>query len=119
MELMVEYLIEQLENDVSISRFNTPTDGETVEPNVENIVNVTVRNRGTEDQNSIQVSLEIRCLNNTYRFTDSTTISLDAGEGAFVEFEWDTPDDEDYDVVTMVMNHRQSRTLVAWRIFFN
>ena len=97
MELMVEYLIEQLENDVSISRFNTPTDGETVEPNVENIVNVTVRNRGTEDQNSIQVSLEIRCLNNTYRFTDSTTISLDAGEGAFVEFEWDTPDDEDYE----------------------
>tara|TARA_B100000579_G_scaffold185022_1_gene150810 strand:+ start:1 stop:6612 length:6612 start_codon:yes stop_codon:yes gene_type:complete len=97
MELMVEYLIEQLENDVSISRFNTPTDGETVEPNVENIVNVTVRNRGTEDQDSVQVSLEIRCLNNTYRFTDSTTISLDAGEGAFVEFEWDTPDDEDYE----------------------
>ena len=61
------------------------------------MVNVTVRNRGTEDQDSVQVSLEIRCLNNTYRHTDSTTISLDAGEGAFVEFEWDTPDDEDYE----------------------
>ena len=97
MELMVEYLIEQLENDVSISRFNTPTEGDTVEPDVENIVNVTVRNRGTENQDSVQVSLEIRCLNNTYRFTDSTTISLNAGEGAFVEFEWDTPDDEDYE----------------------
>ncbi len=97
MELVVEYLVEQLENDVSLSRFNTPRDGETVEPNVENMVNVTVRNRGTEDQDSVQVSLEIRCLNNTYRHTDSTTISLDAGEGAFVEFEWDTPDDEDYE----------------------
>ena len=96
-ELVVEYLVEQLENDVSLSRFNTPKDGETVEPNVENMVNVTVRNRGTEDQDSVQVSLEIRCLNNTYRHTDSTTISLDAGEGAFVEFEWDTPDDEDYE----------------------
>ena len=61
------------------------------------MVNVTVRNRGTEDQDSVQVSLEIRCLNNTYRHTDSTTISLDAGEGAFVEFDWDTPDDEDYE----------------------
>ena len=77
-ELIVEYLVEQLENDVSLSRFNTPKDGETVEPNVENMVNVTVRNRGTEDQDSVQVSLEIRCLNNTYRHTDSTTISLDA-----------------------------------------
>ena len=96
MELVVEYLIEQLENDVSLSRFNTPKDGETVEPNVDNIVNVTVRNRGTEDQDSVQVSIDIRCLNNTYRFTDSETISLDTGEGAYVEFEWETPDDEDY-----------------------
>ena len=60
MELMVEYLIEQLENDVSISRFNTPTDGETVEPNVENIVNATVRNRGTEDQNAANDQLATR-----------------------------------------------------------
>ena len=96
-ELIVEYLVEQLENDVSVSRFNTPRDGETVEPNVENMVNVTVRNRGTEDQSAVEVSIEIRCLNNTYRFTDTTTISLDAGEGAFVEFEWDTPDDEDFE----------------------
>ena len=42
MENVVEYLVEQLENDVSLSRFNTPKDEETVEPNVENIVNVTV-----------------------------------------------------------------------------
>ena len=96
MENVVEYLIEQLENDVSLSRFNTPKDKETIEPDVENIVNVTVRNRGTEDQDSVQVSLEITCLNNSYTFTDSETISLDAGTGAFVEFEWDTPDDEDY-----------------------
>ena len=96
MENIVEYLVEQLENDVSLSRFNNPKDEETVEPNVENIVNVTVRNRGTEDQDSIQVSLEITCLNNSYTFTDSDTISLDAGTGTYVEFEWDTPDDEDY-----------------------
>ncbi|MEC7713092.1 MAG: CARDB domain-containing protein, partial [Candidatus Thermoplasmatota archaeon] len=96
MENVVEYLVEQLENDVSLSRFNTPKDEETVEPNVENIVNVTVRNRGTEDQDSIQVSLEITCLNNSYTFTDSDTISLDSGTGTYVEFEWDTPDDEDY-----------------------
>ncbi|MEC8446442.1 MAG: CARDB domain-containing protein [Candidatus Thermoplasmatota archaeon] len=96
MENVLEYLVEQLENDVSLSRFNSPKDGETVEPNVDNIVNVTVRNRGTEDQNSIQVSLEITCLNNSYTFTDSETISLDAGTGTYVEFEWDTPDDEDY-----------------------
>lgn len=96
MENVVEYLVEQLENDVSLSRFNNPKDEETVEPNVENIVNVTVRNRGTEDQDSIQVSLEITCLNNSYTFTDSETISLDAGTGTYVEFEWDTPDDEDY-----------------------
>ena len=96
MENVVEYLFEQLENDVSLSKFNTPRDKETIEPNVENIVNVTVRNRGTEDQNNIQVSLEITCLNNSYTFTDSETISLDSGTGTFVEFEWDTPDDEDY-----------------------
>ena len=96
MENVLEYLVEQLENDVSLSRFNSPKDEETVEPNVENIVNVTVRNRGTEDQNSIQVSLEITCLNNSYTFTDSETISLDAGTGTYVEFEWDTPDNEDY-----------------------
>ena len=97
MENVVEYLVEQLENDVSLSRFNNPKDEETVEPNVENIVNVTVRNRGTEDQDSIQVSLEITCLNNSYTFTDSETISLDAGTGTYVEFEWDTPCDDGAD----------------------
>ena len=96
MENVVEYLVEQLENDVSLSRFNTPRNEDTVEPNVENIINVTVRNRGTEDQDSIQVSLEITCLNNSYTFTDSETISLDSGTGTYVEFLWDTPDDEDY-----------------------
>ena len=40
--------------------------------------------------------MEITCLNNSYTFTDSETISLDAGTGTYVEFEWDTPDDEDY-----------------------
>ena len=88
MDNVVEYLVEQLENDVSLSRFNTPKDEETIEPNVENIVNVTVRNRGTEDQDSIQVSLEITCLNNSYTFTESETISLDSGTGTNVEFEW-------------------------------
>ena len=97
MENIVEYLVEQLENDVALGRFNTPIDGHTVEPDVTNLINVTVRNRGTEDQNSIEVELEIRCLNNTYRFTDTETISLNTGESAFVEFEWDTPDDEDYE----------------------
>ena len=97
MENVVEYLVEQLENDVSLSRFNTPKDEETVEPNVENIVNVTVRNRGTEDQEDVQVTLEITCLNNSYTFTDSETIEeLESGSGINIEFEWDTPDDEDY-----------------------
>jgi len=96
MENIVEYLVEQLEDDVSLSRFNSPLDEETVEPNVENIVNVTVRNRGTEDQESIQVSLEITCLNNSYTHSASDTISLNAGTGTYVEFEWDTPDNEDY-----------------------
>jgi len=97
MENVVEYLIEQLENDVSLSRFNTPKDGETVEPNVENTIDVTVRNRGTEDQEDIQVTLEITCLNNSYTFTESTTIDeLTSGSGTNVEFDWDTPDDEDY-----------------------
>ena len=97
MENIVEYLVVQLENDVSLSRFNTPLDGHTVEPDVTNLINVTVRNRGTEDQTGIEVDLEIRCLNNTYRFTDTDTISLNAGESTFVEFEWETPNDEDYE----------------------
>ena len=87
MENIVEYLAVQLENDVSLSRFNTPKNKETVEPGVENIINVTVRNRGTANQNSVEVSIDIRCLNNTYRFSDEETVSIDAGEGAFVEFE--------------------------------
>ena len=97
MNLVVEYLIEQLENDVSVSRFNTPVNEETVEPGVENNVNVTVRNRGTEDQSNVEVNLEIRCNNNSYTFTDTETVSIDSGEGVFVNFDWDTPDDEDYE----------------------
>ena len=98
LENIVEYLAEQLENDVSLSRFNTPKNGETVEPNVDNTVNVTVRNRGTEDQSSVEVNLEIRCLNNTYTYTDTETVTnLASGEGVFVTFEWETPDDEDYE----------------------
>ena len=97
MNLVVEYLIEQLENDVSVSRFNTPVNEETVEPGVENNVNVTVRNRGTEDQSNVEVNLEIRCNNNSYTFTDTETVSIEAGEGVFVNFDWDTPDDEDYE----------------------
>ncbi len=97
MENIVEYLAVQLENDVSLSRFNTPKNKETVEPGVENIVNLTVRNRGTANQTSVEVSIDIRCLNNTYRFTEEETVSINAGEGVFVEFEWDTPDDEDYE----------------------
>ena len=97
MENIVEYLAVQLENDVSLSRFNTPKNKETVEPGVENIVNLTVRNRGTANQTSVEVSIDIRCLNNTYRFSEEETVSINAGEGAFVEFEWDTPDDEDYE----------------------
>ncbi len=97
MDLVVEYLVEQLENDVALSRFNTPKDGDTIEPDATNLINVTVRNRGTEDQDSVQVSIDVRCLNNTYRYTDSETIAIDTGEGAFVEFEWDAPDDEDYE----------------------
>ena len=97
LENVVDYLIEQLENDVSISKFNDPKNGETIEPDIENIVNVTVRNRGTENQNSIQVSLDISCSNNSYTHTETKTISLEAGTGSFVEFEWDTPDDEDYE----------------------
>jgi len=97
MENIVEYLVEQLENDVSLSRFNTPRNGETIEPNVENVVNVTVRNRGTEDQNSVEVNLEIRCLNDTYTHTDTETVSIDSGEGVFVNFEWNTPEDEDHE----------------------
>jgi len=97
MENIVEYLVEQLENDVAMGRFNTPQDGHTVEPDVTNLINVTVRNRGTEDQSDVEVDLDIRCLNNTYRFTATETISINTGESAFVEFEWDTPDDEDYE----------------------
>ena len=97
LELVVEYLAVQLENDVSLSRFNQPKDGDTVEPGVENIVNVTVRNRGTEDQDEVQVSIDIRCSNNTYRYSDQTTVSIDAEESTIVEFEWDVPDDKDFE----------------------
>ena len=97
MENIVEYLAVQLENDVSLSRFNTPKNKDTVEPGVENIVNVTVRNRGTANQTSVEVTIDIRCLNNTYRFSEEETVSINAGEGAFVEFEWDVPDDKDYE----------------------
>ena len=97
MENIVEYLAVQLENDVSLSRFNTPENKDTVEPGVENIVNVTVRNRGTANQTSVEVTIDIRCLNNTYRFSEEETVSINAGEGAFVEFEWDVPDDKDYE----------------------
>ena len=97
MENIVEYLAVQLENDVSLSRFNTPKNKDTVEPGVENIVNVTVRNRGTANQTSVEVTIDIRCLNNTYRFSEEDTVSINAGEGAFVEFEWDVPDDKDYE----------------------
>ena len=56
---------------------------------LENIVNVTVRNRGTEDQEDVQVTLEITCLNNSYTFTDSETIEeLESGSGINIEFEW-------------------------------
>jgi len=97
LELIVEYLAVQLENDVSLGRFNHPKDGDTVEPGVENIVNVTVRNRGTEDQSDVEVSIDIRCSNNTYRHSDQKTVSIDAEESKFVEFEWDVPDDKDYE----------------------
>ena len=97
MENVVEYLVEQLEHDVSVSRFNNPINKETVEPGVENVVNVTVRNRGTEDQSAVEVNLEIRCSNNTYTFTDTETVSIASGEGVYVNFDWETPDDEDYE----------------------
>ena len=97
LEFVVEYLAVQLENDVSLSRFNQPKNGDTVEPGVENIVNVTVRNRGTEDQSNVDVSIDIRCSNNTYRYSDQKTVSIDAEESAIVEFEWDVPDDKDYE----------------------
>jgi len=98
MESVIDYLLEQLENDVSLSRFNTPKNEETIEPDTENIINVTVRNRGTEDQESVQVTLEITCSNSSYTFTDSYTIEdLSSGSGTTVEFEWDTPSDEDYE----------------------
>ena len=94
---VIEYLLETVENDVSLSRFNEPKNGETIEPNVENVINLTVRNRGSEDQDNIVVSIDIDCKNSTYTFDDQTTISLDSKEMAFVEFEWDTPEDEDYE----------------------
>ena len=105
MENIVEYLAVQLENDVSLSRFNTPKNKDTVEPGVENIVNVTVRNRGTVNQTSVEVTIDIRCLNNTYRFSEEETVSINAGEGAFVEFEWDVPDDKDYEYEILSLIH--------------
>ena len=36
---VIEYLLETVENDVSLSRFNEPKNGETIEPNVENVIN--------------------------------------------------------------------------------
>ena len=97
MYLIVDYLLVTYENDVSLSRFNAPKDKNTVEPGVENTINLTVRNRGTEDQDTVVVSIEIDCKNNSYTHTEQTTISISSGEGAFVEFEWDVPGDEDYE----------------------
>ncbi|SVB73641.1 uncharacterized protein METZ01_LOCUS226495, partial [marine metagenome] len=98
MENMVEYLAVQLENDVSLSRFNNPKNKETIEPGVMSTINVTVRNRGTANQADVDVYIDVRCRNDTdYRFMDDDTVSINAGEGAFVEFEWETPDDEDYE----------------------
>ena len=97
LQLAIEYLAVQLENDVSLSRFNHPRDRSTVEPGVENTINVTVRNRGTEDQSDVDVSIDIRCKNNTYRYSEQETVSIDAEESVFVEFDWDVPDDKDYE----------------------
>ncbi|MED6305381.1 MAG: CARDB domain-containing protein, partial [Candidatus Thermoplasmatota archaeon] len=98
MEKIVEYLAVQLENDVSLSRFNNPKNKDTIEPGVDNTINVTVRNRGTTNQTDVEVYIDIQCRNDTdYRFMDDDTVSINAGEGAFVEFEWETPDDEDYE----------------------
>ena len=82
-----------------VDKVNTnPKNGETLEPDTENIINVTVRNRGSQDQENVQVTLEITCSNSSYTFTDSYTVEdLSSGSGTTVTFEWDTPSDEDYE----------------------
>ena len=95
---IVEYLLEELEHDVSLSRFNSPRDGDTIEPDVTQVINVTVRNRGSEDESNVQVNLDIDCRNSSANdHSDSKTISsLPAGATTTVTFDWDVPEEEDY-----------------------
>ncbi len=95
---IVEYLLEELDHDVALNKFNSPSDGATVEPGATQVINVTVRNRGGEDETNVQVNLDIDCRNTSANdHTDSKTIaSLAAGATATVTFNWNIPDDEDY-----------------------